>query len=77
MDPSLMSAAISNLSMASTSEMAQMNFSLAKMAMRDEEQSAARLLEMLPDSQGALRLRGPQPGDVPEVMKGSYFDIYA
>ena len=76
MDPSMMGAAMNSLHMASMGELAQYSFGIAKMAMQDQAQTARGLMEMLPDSQG-LQVRGPQPGDVPAVMKGSYFDVYA
>ena len=56
----------------------QMQYSLrmAKKAMDTEAQSAANLLNMLP-SQQSFQVRGPQPGSVPAVPKGKFFDTYA
>ena len=56
----------------------QMQYSLrmVRKAMDTEVESAANLLNMLP-SQQSFRVRGPQPGSVPAVPKGKYFDTYA
>lgn len=72
----MMDAALGSLSLASSGQMAQYSMAIAKKAMDSETQSAANLLDMLPQQQG-FRVRGPQPGDVPAVMKGSFFDTYA
>ncbi|MBR3562177.1 MAG: YjfB family protein [Oscillospiraceae bacterium] len=71
----LMSAAMGSLSLASANEMTQYSMALAKKSMDAETQSAAQLLEMLP--QQPFQVRGPQPGDTPAVLKGSFFDTYA
>ena len=44
--------------------------------MDDEMQAAQNLLEMLPQ-QPSFQVRGPQPGQIPEIQKGNVFDIYA
>lgn len=71
-----MDAALGNLQMASSAQMAQYSMSIAKKAMYDEAQSAIDLLNMLPQQQ-SFQVRGPQPGDVPAIPKGSFFDAYA
>ena len=72
----MMDAALGSLSLASSGQMSQYSAAITKQAMNAEAQSAANLLEMLPQQQ-ALQVRGPQPGDIPAVMKGSFLDIYA
>ena len=69
MDP--IGMALSSLETASSAQMLQYSMSVAKEVMNNEEQSASKLLEMLPP------VRGPQPGDVPAIMKGNYVDVYA
>lgn len=66
-----MDMAIGSLQMASSAQMMQYSTSVAKMAMNNEVQSAAKLLDMLP------QVRGPQPGDTPAIPKGNYVDVYA
>ena len=72
----MIDAALSSLSLASANEMTQYSMAMAKKSMDAEVQSAAQLLEMLPQQQ-SFQVRGPQPGDVPTMMKGSFFDTYA
>ena len=72
----MMDAALGSLSLASSSQMALYSMSIARKAMDAEAQSAANLLEMLPQQQ-AFQARGPQPGDTPAILKGSFFDTYA
>lgn len=71
----MMDAALGSLSLASSGQMAQYSMTIARKAMDAETQSAANLLEMLP--QQGVQARGPQPGDVPAVMRGNFFDTYA
>ncbi len=71
----MMDAALSSLSMASSGAMMQYSMNIAKKAMNIEAQSAAQMLDMLP--QQPFQVRGPQPGDVPAIPKGSFFDAYA
>ena len=54
----------------------QYSTNIMKKAMNTEAQSVANLLNMLPQQQ-SFRVRGPQPGDVPAIPKGNFFDIYA
>lgn len=68
----MMDTALGSLGLASSSGMAQYSMRIAKKAMDAEVQSAANLLDMLPQE-----TRAPQPGDTPAVMKGSFFDTYA
>ncbi|MBQ9646888.1 MAG: hypothetical protein IJV43_00830 [Oscillospiraceae bacterium] len=72
----MMDAAMGSLSLASAGQASQYSMAIAKKAMNAEAQSAANMLEMLPQQQ-SFQVRGPQPGDVPEVMKGGFFDTYA
>ncbi len=72
----LMDAAMGSMSIASSGQMMQYSMRLAKAAMDTEAQSAANLLDMLPQ-QPSFQVRGPQPGDVPAVAKGSFIDTYA
>ena len=72
----MMDAALSSLSLASANQMTQYSMAMAKKSMDAEVQSAAQMLEMLPQQQ-SFQVRGPQPGDVPTMMKGSFFDTYA
>ena len=72
----MMDAALGSLSLASSGQMAQYSMSIAKKAMDAETQSAANMLDMLPQQQ-AFQVRGPQPGDTPAIMKWNYFDTYA
>ncbi|MBE6909677.1 MAG: hypothetical protein E7474_08950 [Ruminococcaceae bacterium] len=62
-----------NINLASS---AQYAYSVMNMTMRSEVTSEKGLLEMLPEKQ-QFQVRGPQPGDVPAVMKGNFFDTYA
>ena len=52
------------------------SMNVTKKAMDTVAQDAANLLNMLP-SQQSFRVRGPQPGSVPAVPKGKFFDTYA
>ena len=72
----MMDAALSSLSLASANEMTQYSMAMAKKSMDDEMQSAQAMLEMLPQQQ-SFQVRGPQPGDAPAFLKGSFFDTYA
>ena len=72
----MMDAALGSLSLASSGQLSQYSATIAKKAMDAEAQSAASMLDMLPQQQ-SFQVRGPQPGDVPEVMKGGFFDTYA
>ncbi len=71
----MMDAALGSLSLASSGQMAQYSMRLARKAMDNETQSAAQLLDMLP--QQSFQPRGPQPGDVPAIPKGNFLDTYA
>ena len=71
-----MDVALGSLQMASSGQMMQYSTRVLKKAMDAEAQSAANLLNMLPQQQ-SFQVRGPQPGDVPAISKGSFFDIYA
>ena len=71
----MMDAALGSLSLASSGQMAQYSMRLARKAMDNETQSAAQLLDMLP--QQSFQPRGPQPGDVPAIPKGNLLDTYA
>ena len=68
-------AAMGGPGMASQAVMLRYSVSIARKAMDAELQSAARLLEMLPEQ--PLRVSGPQPGDVPLISRGSFLDVYA
>ncbi len=70
----MMDAALGRLSLASSGQMMQYSMRIAKEAMDTETQSAEQLLDMLPQQP---QMRGPQPGDVPAIAKGSIFDAYA
>ena len=72
----MMDAALSSLSLASANQMTQYSMAMAKKSMDDEMQSAQAMLEMLPQQQ-SFQVRGPQPGQIPEIQKGNVFDIYA
>ncbi|MBE7009237.1 MAG: putative motility protein [Ruminococcaceae bacterium] len=72
----MMDAALGSLSLASSGQASQYSMRIAKKAMETEAQSAANLLDMLPQQQ-SFQVRGPQPGDTPAVAKGSFFDTYA
>lgn len=72
----MMDTALGSVELASSGRMAQYSMNIAKKAMNAEAQSAAGLLEMLPQQQ-SFQVRGPQPGDVPAIPKGSFFDTYA
>ncbi len=72
----MMDAALGSLQMASSSQMVQYSASIARKAMDAETQSAANLLNMLPQ-QSSFQVRGPQPGDVPAISRGSILDTYA
>ena len=72
----MMDAALGSLSLASSGQLSQYSATIAKKAMDAEAQSAANMLDMLPQQQ-AFQVRGPQPGDTPAIMKGSFFDTYA
>lgn len=72
----MMDAALGSLSLASSGQAMQYSMSIAKKAMDAEAQSAANLLDMLPQQQ-SFQVRGPQPGDIPAVAKGNFFDTYA
>lgn len=71
----MMDAALGSLSLASSAQLSQYSATIAKKAMDAEAQSAANMLDMLP--QQAFQVRGPQPGDTPAILKGSFFDTYA
>ena len=71
----MMDAALGSLSLASANQMTQYSMAMAKKSMDAEVQSAAQMLEMLP--QQPFQVRGPQPGDAPAFLKGSFFDTYA
>lgn len=72
----VMDTALASMDLASSRGMAQYSMNIAKKAMNAEAQSAAGLLEMLPQQQ-SFQVRGPQPGDTPAIPKGSFFDTYA
>ncbi len=72
----MMDTALGSLSLASSAQAMQYSMSIARKAMDAETQSAANLLNMLPQQQ-SFQTRGPQPGDVPAISKGNYFDTYA
>ena len=69
----MMSAAMGMMSLASAGQMSQYSATIQHMAMDAETASAQNMLNMLPSFQA----RGPQPGDVPAIQKGSILDIYA
>lgn len=71
----MMDAALGSLSLASSVQLSQYSATIAKKAMDAEAQSAANMLDMLPRQ--AFQVRGPQPGDTPAILKGSFFDTYA
>ena len=71
-----MDVAFGSLQLASSGQMAQYGTRILKKAMDAEAQSAANLLNMLPQQQ-SFQVRGPQPGDVPAVSKGNFLDVYA
>lgn len=71
----LMDAALGSLSLASADQLTQYSATLTKKAMDEETESAAKMLEMLPQQQ--FHVRGPQPGDTPAILKGNFFDTYA
>lgn len=71
----MMDAALGSLSLASAGQLSQYSATIAKKAMDAETQSAENLIAMLP--QQAFQARGPQPGDTPAILKGSFFDTYA
>lgn len=71
-----MDVALGSLQLASSGQMMQYGTRVLKKAMDAEAQSAANLLNMLPQQQ-SFQVRGPQPGDVPAVSKGSFLDVYA
>ena len=71
-----MDAALSSLQMASSGQMMQYSMRVLRNTMDAEAQSAANLLNMLPEQQ-SFQVRGPQPGDVPAIPMGIYFDTYA
>lgn len=71
----MMDVALGSSSLASSGQAMQYSMRIAKKAMDVEAQSAANLLDMLP--QQSFQVRGPQPGDVPAVQKGSFLDVYA
>ncbi len=72
----LMDAALGSMSLASSGQAMQYSMRIAKKALDAETQSAANLLDMLPQQQ-SFQVRGPQPGDIPAVQKGSFLDVYA
>ena len=72
----MMDTALGSVQLASSSGMMQYSMRVLKKAMDSEAQSAASLLNMLPQQQ-AFQVRGPRPGDVPAISKGSYIDVYA
>ena len=72
----MMDAALGSLQLASSNQMMQYSMAIAKKAMDAEAQSAAALLNMLPQQQ-SFQVRGPQPGSVPAIRKGSFVDVYA
>ena len=72
----IMAMALNSLSMASSVAASEYSFGIANMAMKDDVQSAQSMLEMLPQTR-SIQVRGPQPGDVPAIKKGSHFDVYA
>ena len=72
----MMDAAIASLSLASAGQLTQYSATIAKKTMDDEALSAEKMLEMLPQ-QPSFHVRGPQPGDTPAILKGSYVDTYA
>jgi hypothetical protein len=69
------SIAMQNMEGAAAGGMFAYSVKVAKKAMDVEAQSAAQILDMLPEQQ--FRVRGPQPGDVPAIPKGDFFDTYA
>ena len=71
-----MDVALGSLQMASSGQMMQYSTRVLRKAMDAEAQSAANLLNMLPQQQ-SFQVRGPQPGDVPAIPMGIYFDTYA
>lgn len=71
-----MDAALGSLQMASSGQMMQYSMRVLRNTMDAEAQSAANLLNMLPEQQ-SFQVRGPQPGDVPAIPMGIYFDTYA
>ncbi len=71
----MMDAAMGSMSLASSAQAMQYSVSIARKAMDAETQSAANLLNMLP--QQPFQPRGPQPGDVPSISKGNFLDTYA
>ena len=54
----------------------QYSLNVTKKAMDTVAQTAANLLDMLPPQQ-SFQVRGPQPGSVPAIRKGSFVDVYA
>ena len=56
--------------------MMQYSMRIAKKAMDTEAQTVANLLNMLPQQQ-SFQVRGPQPGDVSVIPKGTFLDVYA
>ena len=71
-----MDVAFGSLQLASSGQMAQYGTRVLKKAMDAEAQSAANLLNMLPQQQ-SFQVRGPQPGSVPAIPRGSFLDVYA
>ena len=71
-----MDVAFGSLQLASSGQMSQYGTRVLKKAMDAEAQSAANLLNMLPQQQ-SFQVRGPQPGSVPAVSKGRFLDVYA
>lgn len=76
MDPMNAAMAMGSLSLASADAMNQYSMAMQKKSMDEEMQAAQNLLEMLPQ-QPSFQVRGPQPGQIPEIQKGNVFDIYA
>ena len=72
----MMDAALGSTQLASSGLMMQYSMRVMKKAMDTETQSAANLLNMLPQQQ-SFQVRGPQPGSVPAIPKGNFFDTYA
>ena len=72
----IMDAALGSLQMASSGQMMQYSMRVLRNTMDAEAQSAANLLNMLPQQQ-SFQVRGPQPGDVPAIAKGTFLDVYA
>lgn len=74
MDDMMTDIALTSMRMSEENVATQYSIGLMRKTMDVEAQEAAQLLEMMSQN---FQVSGPQPGDIPALLKGSILDTYA